>query len=244
MAREFDGSTDRLDWANIYDPTGLPFSFYCSVKFDVLNVNQYLFTIQENDEDLAIICWNNGASVSGSLRLTRATSSGSEWRRWSGSGAPSTGTWHRIIFTAASPNYADFECYVDGTTPGTVADDNSPVSENDCEGVWSFGGRLQDDNRCLNGTMAEIAVWDRVITTAERSILDAGYSPAFIQSGLRFHSELIGRTAEVDLITGAAATHDGTSVADHPQIIRRSRLVVPARASVAVPGGGAFFSLS
>ena len=86
-------------------------------------------------------------------------------------------------------------------------------------GSWSLGGRIYDDTRNLDGKIAEVAVWNSVLSSAAITALAGGAEPqsCYPTNLLYYYSaDTDTTTAEVG---GAAVTVDGTTYsAAHPTI--------------------------
>jgi len=85
----------------------------------------------------------------------------------------------------------------------------------------NIGGQVGAFNNHYNGSIAEAAMWNRVLTSAERQILADRYSPLFIPSGLLWYTPLMGRAdPEPELILGISTTLTNTpTTSNHPAII-------------------------
>ena len=114
-----------------------------------------------------------------------------------------------------------FNIYVDGSEPSYNSTFDGSGSQIAPTGTWSAGGYVHDDAANLPGRIAELAYWNRVLSVAEISSLAAGYSPLFILNGLVFYpKDGLARDTPNDYISGNAATLDGSTVTEHPRIIR------------------------
>lgn len=217
MAREFNGSTDRIDYSAVWDPSGNDCTVAAWVYPDDITAgDQYIWTAHPSgDADYGIMLW---------IRLNYITFArhwSTLWERRSryGAGALASGSWQHVVATSTSTGLAaNMELYVDGYVPGSTNTNTGSGSENSHDGSWSIGGRIHDDSRNFDGKIAEVAVWDRILDAAEIATLAKGYAPTFFVRGLRFYVPLIGRK-DCDLAAGKTPTYDGTTVAVHPRII-------------------------
>lgn len=218
MARDFNGSTDRIDYANVFDPKDDDFSCSMWVYADVTNQNQYLLTIHNATDTLqGLVCWNAGGTNDGEVMMQRATT-GADYQqgRW-GAGDLGTGVWTHLFFESGSSGLpADMECYVDNVIPPSEFEGGGP-SERVHSGSWSIGGRIQNNTRNFNGRVAELGVWDRLMTADERNALAKAFSPLFFRRGLRYYTKLLGRK-DIDIVSGKTPTYDGTTVIEQPRI--------------------------
>lgn len=77
----------------------------------------------------------------------------------------------------------------------------------------------------LSGKIAEIGLWNAVLTDAEVTILSKGISPVLVRSqSLVFYCPLV-RNNDKDLIGGLSLSASGSpGIADHPRVILASKL--------------------
>lgn len=104
--------------------------------------------------------------------------------------------------------------------------------------AYVIGNRTSTANRAWGGYLGEFAIWNRILTAAEKTQLALGLSPLFFMSGLVEYVPLI-REEELSY-RNAAPTASGTlAVAPHPpEIIYPSRGMVPVRFTAAPGGAG------
>jgi hypothetical protein len=222
MARDFNGSTDRIDYANIWDPNSGPsnVTFAAWLWLDDNTISHKVLTInQSGDTAAGFICDAIGATQTGALNVFRKWSTGSanHWRY--GSGNISQGAWvHVLVESDSGGNQDGMENYVDGSLPGSTSNTSGSGSVTGAPGTWSLGGRTFSDVQVLDGRIAEPAVWDRLLAADEIAALAKGFSPLHFRRGLRWHTKLIGRK-DIDIIGGTTPTYDGSAVIEHPRII-------------------------
>jgi len=90
-------------------------------------------------------------------------------------------------------------------------------------GKFCMGGRTYDDARNFNGKIAQVGVWNRVLTAGEIANLAAGYAPDLAAaSGLQFYFK--GNTSSLVAVpptsTGTAdGTTSVTGVGNGPSIV-------------------------
>ena len=123
-----------------------------------------------------------------------------------------TGAWIQftITWTGAINSYAGVHIYKNGTELSYSVNTNG-ASETTHSGSWSLGGRIYDDTRNLaDGKIAQVGVWNRVLTAGEIANLAAGYAPSLAAaSGLQFYFK--GNTASLTATPGGNGTADGTT---------------------------------
>lgn len=217
MAREFDGATDRIDFANPWNPQGSAITMAMWV-YNPNNTNTgYISHIhQAGDAGPGIAIRKDGGA--GSISVFRAGDTPKE--RESNDGQYATGVWSHFAWTDPSNDFGDgteITIYVNGSEVSGYDVTGNGVNEWSFGGSHSLGGRIYDDNRNFEGYLADVAHWNRVLSDAELGILAAGYSPLCIPRGLMTYQNLV-RTAQC-IITGASGSLDGTGVASHPPVI-------------------------
>jgi len=222
MARDFDGSTDRIDYANIIDWSGSALTFAAWVYFDALaagGTSDYIITAQRSSNASQGAILSNDDSQAGAIAGWRDwTSTFEEDIRW-GTGDFTTATWHHAMWTSDSgATVSGMNLYVDGSEPSSSSTTTGGGSQESIDTDVSVGGRIADDNRNLNGRICEIGMWSRVLSADERAALAKGFSPLFFRRGLEFYTKMIGRK-DIDIISGKTPTYDGTSIIEHPRII-------------------------
>lgn len=123
------------------------------------------------------------------------------------------------------------EIYTNGASRATATAAGAPaytVGANTFIGKHGNGGTNND----MDGDIAELAVWNRVLSDDEVAILGADrFSPAFIPNGLIFYLPMIRDIK--DLKAATSLTINGTTVSDHPRIIYPSNYNIAPFTAVA-----------
>lgn len=124
-----------------------------------------------------------------------------------------TGAWHHILLER---NSGTWKIFYDNTDigPNNTDNPNNPTQH--------LGIGCQAENNAIkfrnwDGKLAEMAFWERVLTTAEKTALFNGYAPSFFLKNLVFYAPLIRELTDVK--SGNTLTNASTTVADHPKII-------------------------
>ena len=100
---------------------------------------------------------------------------------------------------------------------GTYGDDINGASETASTGKWCIGGRTYDDNRNFDGKIAEVAVWNRVLSAGEIANLAGGYAPSLVPTNLVFYFS--GKSDDLTAEVGGEGTATGAVYdAAHPTI--------------------------
>ena len=236
MAIDFDGATDRVDYANQVDLSTLSgMTISCFINRDVASaVSEYLVNF-ESGGTVKTITWISNNELLG-CSIGRATAN--QFRHANGP-VVTDGQYDSVIVTWAGGTPAtDIKIYVNNVevTYQGGGDEQNGVGAVAATDAIALGGRNSSDTRNFDGKEAEVAIWDRVISAGERAGLAAALSPAFYPNGLRFHSEMI--RLQRDRITGVVGVLDGTSVVAHPRMIypAPTRIIhVPAAAVTTSP---------
>ena len=216
MARDFNGSTDRIDWNNIWASGGVAQTISCWVYPDVITAAQYLHMVHESAATGVggLLFWiDNGEATGGAIKATGRFAT-TDAARASNDSSIAAGSWQHLLVTWDGSTIAtNIHIYVDGVEVGYFATNNGSGAARAGGGEQSVGGRIFDNNRNFNGRIAEVAHWDRVLAAGEIAMQAGGYSPAFIPRGLRSYPDLIRN--QRDRVSGQAGTLDGTTVLVH-----------------------------
>jgi hypothetical protein len=211
MSRDFRGDHERVDFANIKDMTNNPITLSCMISFDNIGLSsQYIFCIHNSaDNQAELIIWHR---VDG-IRFTRfgdGIHDGMYYERY-GTGSPSNYQWYHLLVrnTGFSDSNANNDIFIDGVEPSSL-DNNLSGSEFDSDGSWSFGGRIQDNNRNFDGNMEQIGIWDRFLTDDECSALFKLISPLAIPKNLLYYSHFSGRRTNEFNYMGSLAAYTHT----------------------------------
>ena len=220
MARDFNGTTDRLDWSSIANLTGSAITISAWVYMDAYtNISWVFHAHNSTDNGIGMILY---IQTDGAFVFYRAASTTALFRN--GKSAVGTGSWVHLLIThdGTLTDYTKINLYKDGSLDnlGVGGGANGAGTETQATGKWSLGGRIYDDNRNLNGRIAEVAVWDRVLAAAEIAALAAGGIPGAYPTNLKYYYSAYTDTTTAET-GGAAATADGTSYSSaHPTMIR------------------------
>mgnify|MGYP001577751019 CR=1 FL=1 len=228
MAFDFNGTTDRADWANPYSipsNNNEAISTACWWYPDSVAADQYLWCVhQSGDTAVAFLANNLGG---GDLQIYRET----RRRNTSGAGFV-TGSWQHVCCTLTATNAGTgIRVFRNGveTSYGTAVNDNTVPAG---AGSWSVGGRIFDDTRNLNGRLAGFGYWNRVLDNFEIPALALGYHPLCFPRGLKWAPDLI--RAQRDYVSGQTGTLDGTAVIEHPSVIFPKSTIIVGK-TTAVP---------
>jgi len=220
-SRDFNGSTDRIDWSNVFNPAGGAISVSMWVNLDRVNTDQYLLHVNVGAETIGMHLSNLGSTTgSGSVQFNRKGTT--TLLRYSATSVLSTGVWTNIIAThdGTFNDYTKIHIYKNGTEV-TYSGGTNGATETALTGSWNLGARSQDDARNTDGQIAQVGVWNRVLSSGEISDLTAGDSPDLAApSNLLFYFK--GNTDSLynSVSGGSQGTADGTTyVSSGPEIV-------------------------
>jgi hypothetical protein len=145
-------------------------------------------------------------------------------RKWSvASGAwfitePSAGSWYALgISYDGGADTNDPVMYINGASQ-SVTETVAPSGTFDTTtSAYSIGNRASDGVRVFNGTIAEFAVWDAILTAPEFAALGKGFSPLLIRpAALAEYVPMVRANISQKL---AAPSITGTAVQPHIRMI-------------------------
>ena len=205
-SRDFNGSTDRIDWANVYNPAGGAMSISFWVKPDAVTANQYMICLGKADNTSGILVSLNTVPAlqflrTGSTSLSRYGTNLTQ------------DVWQSVIITHTGiyDDYTTIKIYVNGTEISYINGTNGNT-ETAITGLWALGGRPSADDRNFNGKLAQVGVWNRVLTSTEIVNLAFGYAPSLAApSDLKFYFSGATDSLANSVTGGADGTADGTT---------------------------------
>jgi len=218
VARDFNGSTDRIDYPSAFDTTGqaITISVWAWCDDDTPGAIQYLFN-SASSGGVAGTIFYLPSGVSTALTFQRIGTA--SLVRTSNASQFTAGQWNHFLVThdGVISTGASSHIYVNGTEVSYILTENGS-GETTANSGFQLGGRSSDDARNFDGRLAEPGVWNRVASAGEIAALAKGFPPSDFPYLLKFHDPLI---RAVGNRRGGAATLDGTTVIAHPRIIRR-----------------------
>ncbi|MCK5605551.1 LamG domain-containing protein [Candidatus Pacearchaeota archaeon] len=225
MARNFNGSTDRIDWSNIWNPSGLDSTISMWMYWDGSGGQQWVFNIGDAGGFGGYLLGLSEFS-SGDLMLWRDTS-GTTARQLTVGSTLSSGVWVHVLMTGDSDlSTTNAHIYTNGVEASYSGSSQSGTGTEDSHtGTWTLGGRVPSDTVNFGGYLCELALWNTILSADNINALAKGYSPLFFLSGMQAYIPLIRNYR--DRITATNGTLDGTTVIEHPLIIYPSALLMP-----------------
>lgn len=218
MARDFDGTTDSVDFG---DHTGLDSKTACSflvwVDIDTItsgdmdflskwDTSQFCFNVQFDDV--------NGGDVD-EFRVAVSPASGSNALVSSPSGSATVNTWYNIFGSYTENNASGLNGWLNGTA---FADNPTSTSGktgiNNATSTLRNGGRASGGND-LNGQMSINVVWDiQITTTAHIQAMSRGANPfLFYNNNIVFFNTNEGNGTEKDYGLLGTGTVSGSTKA-------------------------------
>lgn len=230
MARDFNGSTDRIDYDNVFNTAGGgALSMSVLAYLDTVATDYRYLWMSHNSTNTGLAGIFLLGYVDATNRKLYFQHAGSTTlSRVSGNIAiaPLLGGWHHFCMTwDGSTTAANIHLYVDGTEVESYTQTTNGLTLTAGTGKWSLGGRIYDDTRNLDGKLAEAAAWSRVITTEEITNLAGFYTPDNYTTDLEFYASLEDGYTDA---YGHSATADGTSDYTHPTVYPPSSGAKPA----------------
>jgi hypothetical protein len=180
MARDFDGTNDRLDMPSAFSPSVYsPFSVHMWINPDVLTGSQYLYNIHNSgNSSFHSHLWIN-TSYPTKVQFNIDFTTDPMYR--GSSNDLSIGTWTAVgLGTTGSTTYTNTSIYFDGSEVSYGRNQNGSGSQT-AVGDYSIGGRRYDDNRNFNGRIAHVAVWEVKLSDADFASLGSGADPRTIR---------------------------------------------------------------
>lgn len=220
-SRDYNGTTDRIDWAAVYNPVGQEITVSAWIYLDVNNVNEYILCIHDAGDTSYGFIVNNAAT--GQLNVSRRGTTDYAW--FTTTGPITTSLWHHILITSDGGLLSgSVALYVDGVSQA-VSFTNGSGAETSHTGSLSTGGRIYNDTRNLNGKIAQVAVWKSVLTPTQIANLAAGQAADLVApTNLQFyHKANVVSLVATPPAGGSTGVADGTAevtgVGNGPSII-------------------------
>lgn len=234
MARDFDGSSDYLEYAGTRI-TAAPLTLAAWFNTDSAAANQTVVAFSRSTTTTE--GFRLQVTATGDL-VSAVTTAGGTARTASTSTSFTTGTWHHgcAVFASTTSRAA----YIDGGSKGTNGTSSSPTNiDRTTVGVRYSSGSLTDH---FDGRIGEVGIWNVALTDDEVAVLARGVSPRRVRpNSLVYCWRVMGKTSPEPPFAGSgedALTVSGSpALAAHPRVLDSSgwpRIVAVAAAA----GGG------
>lgn len=165
------------------------------------------------EKDGAIRLFSNSTEEYNFAAVRWATTNGS----WKVTG-PSRNVWVNVLVTydhGSVDNDPIF--YFDGVDQGAPTESQTPVGTLNSETDPLDVGNRASSTRVWDGRLCEVAVWDRILNSAEAAAVGKKFSPLFFPDGLVLYDDLVRNVR--NRLEGSTISTTGTAVVDHPPII-------------------------
>ena len=228
MAWSFDGTNDKVTFGKMSFCDGSNFSV-CGWGYTASTADQRLIT---NRISLATghprfeIVQDSSGFFSGRTNVYQITVGDEDtttaWAETANSSNVQN-AWVHVGFSCEYGSATGLKVYINGSKDANDGD----ASSLDTVADWTSGdnpnivvGCHSSDLNEWNGSIAECAIWSRVLTAGEWAALGKGYSPLHFPNGLEWYAPLNTATA-VDIIAGqsGSVTPGAAKGTTHPNII-------------------------
>lgn len=233
MARSNTASTSNwLSSASVTGISSAPLSVACWFNPANLTHNANLVVVSNNSGSDYFALIFDGANANGfgdNVGLFEVSVSGTGDAVTATGGA--AGTFMHLCGVTASS--ATRVCYLNGVAGAANVDTKTPsgLTHVDIGGLRIGASTFSP----INGSVAEVAMWDAALTSEEVASLAKGFSPRLIRSAnLQRYWRLIGRGTETCEVSGLALTVNGTMAqAAHARVLMpwASSAVYPSTAA-------------
>ncbi len=214
MAIHYTNVADKLTFANVQGAQAQAQTFSCWIYVDAITTSEFIFVIK-----------NSGGSTGVQLYLYSSSrdiqffifSSGTNPYQRSNTAVFNIGEWFHLLYTwDGSLDATNIHFYINNVEPGYASERDGTGTPTACDGIWTVGS-VTTDNLALDGKIANVGWWNRVLSAGERTQLSKNYSPRCIMKGLKFAPDLIRETQ--DPISGLVGALTGTEAFPHPRTI-------------------------
>ena len=229
MARTFNGSTNRINVASAASISlavqALTFGGW--VKLSSLTHTHTVLSKGDAGSfraNYGLYIYDQGFLGGSNFKYIRLfVADGSNGWTHDGTAALSSGVWAHVMGVYDGSN---LKAYLNGAAVGqTAKTGNLPTNTDDLTlGYFKSGGSGQD---WLQGDLAEIAVWNAVLTAGEIASLAKGFAPYLIRpQSLNFYMPVQGNNSpELDVKNALSGTVTGATKSDHPSVFYHQQLV-------------------
>ncbi len=210
MARDFNGTTDRIDYSSAFNTTGQALTVAGWFRFDddTPAATQYLWS-SELVTGLPGTLLAQGPSASRRLFFARTGGTQNKYAETITGYFGATGTWYHIAVGDDGAGSSNVDFYINGVKTNVAVSTGLAGGESTANSGFILGGRTSDDLRNFNGAQEHPAVYNRKLSDAEILSL-AKRRPPTTLSGLKFYARLEGD--DYKNIIDQSGTLDGTSV--------------------------------
>lgn len=210
MARDFNAASDKLKRTSVPSTAINNFAMSAWIYLDAVASTQTAF-INGYDGGSGT-GWSLNISSGGFYRFTMCFVASVD-----STATITPGVWTHIL---GERNAGTSRVYHDGIDDGatTASAPNTPAST---LAIGMGQTNAGADTRPFDGKVCECAIWNRVLTSDEKTALSAGYSPEFYTESLMFYAPVKGaNNPEDDRKSTTKLTVTGTTFYTHPDMIK------------------------
>lgn len=244
MAKDFDNSTpDYLYYgdATVLDGQAAA-TFHAHVYLDDQTSDHYIMSKHDSGNEGFIFYLNIAApGVNDVFELFWKTTS--FVRMQSADGSATTGQWHIVTATCDTGSGGIGNMWLNGVKGANVGTSGLSSFPNITDGLVVGADRVATTTKCMDGKLADCALWNRKLSDAEIGALHENYAAAFFPNGLVFNPELIGGL-DNDRFGLTASVGGAPTVYPHPRIIRPSAQILHFPSAGAPPAARRRFMIS
>ena len=155
--RDFNGSTDRIDWSSAGDLTGSALTISAWINSDGFAGNSdYIFEIHQSGNTAIGMQFYLAATTN--IYYQRGTGVTSVYRGVTADDFTGALTHVLVTHNGTLNDYTTIHIYVNGTEVTLAVTNQNGSSVADPTGSWSVGGRIFDDSRNFDGKISQVAV--------------------------------------------------------------------------------------
>jgi len=212
MARDFNGTTDRIDYTVAVDAEALG---ALSIAFWIIRdagsaASEYVLNFEASGAVKHLIWFDATERLGMILQGTTGI------ERYSDA-VPADGALENWCFTWSGGLLAtSIQIFRNGNETGYLGPATGTGTLAATTSIH-LGGRTADDLRNFDGKLSEVAMWSRALSAAEVAVMYNNRLSAAFFNGLNFYAPIIDNAD--DQLGGAVATLDGTTVVAHPPSI-------------------------
>jgi hypothetical protein len=164
--RDFNGTTDRLDWATPFRPNASdPYTISAWLYADSLTNNPRIWTTRQS----------GGAAgpfvdilSDGRVRLYNTNGSSPDLHRAAVAGSLTTGSWQHVTVTNDGSNtFAGVRIYKSGAELSYATGNDGGGTPRAANLDWALGGNFSSDATCFDGRIAKFSAWNRALSPTE-----------------------------------------------------------------------------
>ena len=212
-SRTFNGTTDHIYWASPWTPaSGQPITISAWVKLTSnVTLDGIWIADMASTPGSGLYLWMPSSATHPGIIQINAKGA-TDCLYGSDDNVMTTGTWIHILatWTGLHSDYTSMHIYKNGTELSHYNHYQNGVSPVAYDGIWSVGGWHSSDNYNTHGNIAQVAVWNQVLSSPDIGSLAMG-TPASSISPATLKFYFAGKTSGLTASPGGNGTLDGTT---------------------------------